>query len=136
MLPGKRWCGLADFCRSLRHDQQGATALEFAFVLPLLLLLLLGTIDLGRLFWTSAALDYAVDQAARCIAVSPEICGDARSIAAYAAHSVSAPGVRANAFHIGKSECGIEVRARHRFLSVAPRLIRLSPVLRASACSL
>jgi Flp pilus assembly protein TadG len=136
MLPGKRWCGLAEWWRKLAHDQHGATALEFAFVVPLLLLLLLGTIDLGRLLWTRAALDYAVAQAARCMAVSPQICGDTHSVAAYAARSVSAPNVRANAFHIGKSACGIEVRARYRFVSVAPNLIRLAPVLNARACSL
>lgn len=35
-----------------RHDVRGASAAEFAMVLPLMLLFLLGIIDVGRLMWT------------------------------------------------------------------------------------
>ena len=37
--------------RSFRRDQSGASAAEFALVLPLLVLLLLGIIDAGRFMW-------------------------------------------------------------------------------------
>ncbi|MBA3511798.1 TadE/TadG family type IV pilus assembly protein [Sphingomonas sp.] len=36
---------------TFRRDDRGATAAEFAMVLPLLLLLLLGILDVGRLMW-------------------------------------------------------------------------------------
>jgi Flp pilus assembly protein TadG len=38
--------------RSFGNDQRGATAAEFAMVLPLALLFLFGIIDVGRLMWT------------------------------------------------------------------------------------
>jgi hypothetical protein len=38
------------FCR-LAHDETGASASEFALVLPLLLILLFGIIDAGRFMW-------------------------------------------------------------------------------------
>ncbi|MBB4641212.1 TadE/TadG family type IV pilus assembly protein [Rhizorhapis suberifaciens] len=37
---------------NLRGDRRGATAAEFALVLPLMLLFLLGILDVGRLMWT------------------------------------------------------------------------------------
>ena len=38
--------------RKLARDRGGASAAEFAMVLPLLLIFLLGIIDVGRLMWT------------------------------------------------------------------------------------
>ena len=39
------------FCH-LRHDTVGSSAAEFAMVLPLLIIFLIGIIDVGRLMWT------------------------------------------------------------------------------------
>ena len=36
----------------LKNAELGATAAEFAMVLPIVILFLLGTIDVGRLMWT------------------------------------------------------------------------------------
>lgn len=41
-------------------DRRGVAATEFALVLPVLLVIVLGTIDLGRAFTTSSALAHAV----------------------------------------------------------------------------
>lgn len=41
-------------------SERGAAAAEFAMVLPVALLLLLGTIDIGRYFWTMNQLEKAV----------------------------------------------------------------------------
>ena len=51
--------------RYLVPDQQGASAAEFALVLPLLILLLLGIIDVGRYMWTLNTIQYAIDQGVR-----------------------------------------------------------------------
>lgn len=51
--------------RSLLHDIQGATIVEFAFVAPVLLLMVMGIFDLGHNMYTSAMLQGSVQQAAR-----------------------------------------------------------------------
>jgi Flp pilus assembly protein TadG len=49
----------------LIHDRSGASAAEFAIVLPLLLVLLLGIIDAGRWLWTVNQAEKATQMGAR-----------------------------------------------------------------------
>ncbi len=49
----------------LLHDSRGTALIEFAVVGPFALLLLIGVLETGRMFWTSHSLQYAVDQAGR-----------------------------------------------------------------------
>lgn len=60
------------YCR--KRDDAGAAALEFALVLPLLLLILFGVINFGVVFAQQLALDNAARQAARYAAVEGHDC--------------------------------------------------------------
>ncbi|MFC4172919.1 TadE/TadG family type IV pilus assembly protein [Microvirga sp. GCM10011540] len=51
-------------------DVRGATAVEFAFVLPILLAFVLGTINLSLFILTTASLHYAAEKGARCGALN------------------------------------------------------------------
>ncbi|BBC73062.1 conserved hypothetical protein [Altererythrobacter sp. B11] len=51
--------------RHLRADQQGTTLVEFAFVAPVFLLMLMGIFDLGHGIYIRAVLDGALQQAGR-----------------------------------------------------------------------
>ena len=53
----------------LWRDEQGAAVVEFALVVPLLLLLLWGIVDIGRAFYTLNNLASAVREGARTAAV-------------------------------------------------------------------
>lgn len=55
--------------RSLR-DQHGASAVEFAIVLPLLFFIILGGIEFGYAFYQKVSLNSAVREGARILAVS------------------------------------------------------------------
>jgi Flp pilus assembly protein TadG len=55
-------------------DNFGGVMVEMAFVLPALLLLSFGCIELGRLFWTITSLTRATEAAARCGALDQVNC--------------------------------------------------------------
>lgn len=56
--------------RRLLKDQFGVSAVEFALVLPIFLALTLGAMNFSMLTFLNSRLHYAVDDAARCIAVN------------------------------------------------------------------
>jgi Flp pilus assembly protein TadG len=55
--------------RLMRRNEKGAAIVEFALVVPLLLLLLWGIVDIGRAFYTLNNLASAVREGARTAAV-------------------------------------------------------------------
>ena len=58
--------------RASGHGQRGAAAVEMAIVLPLLLLVIAGIIDLGRLLYTQVILTNAAREGARtAVVLSP-----------------------------------------------------------------
>lgn len=122
--------------RPFGPDTAGATAVETAFVLPVMLLLLLGVIELGRLAWTRTALEYAVQEAARCAAVRPTLCGSASQTASYAAQTVATLNIPASAFTVTAQSCGTQVRATVPYQFAAYAIFTKAPTLTAQACRL
>ena len=57
--------------RRFVRSRDGAAAVEFALVLPLFLVLVLGAMDLGRIFFTINALGAAAQQAGRYAMINP-----------------------------------------------------------------
>lgn len=51
--------------RRFRTHQSGAAAVEFAFIVPVFLALLLATVEFGRVMYSKVAFEYAVMQASR-----------------------------------------------------------------------
>jgi Flp pilus assembly protein TadG len=49
----------------LAADRGGTAILEFAFIAPLMLTLILGIVDFGRMFYVRQGLEYATEEAAR-----------------------------------------------------------------------
>jgi Flp pilus assembly protein TadG len=74
----------------LRRSRSGATAAEFALVLPLFLVFVFGFIGVGALFWANAGLRHGVGEGARVATLFPRRT-DAQIIAA----------VRSNSFGLG-----------------------------------
>src|SRR5216684_2707552 len=56
---------------ALIADRRGAAVLEFAIVAPALFALVLGAVDVGRMFYVRQGLEYATEQAAHYYALNP-----------------------------------------------------------------
>lgn len=65
------------FSKRFIFQERGATAAEFALVLAPLILLTLGSINVGLMVYTSSTLHFAAQDAARCASVRPTICNSA-----------------------------------------------------------
>jgi Flp pilus assembly pilin Flp len=85
-------------CKDFRLDRRGAAAVEFGLVILPVPLLILGIIEGGRMLWTQNALQYAVEQAARCAVINSTICDSTAQIQNYAASMASGLNLNASVF--------------------------------------
>ena len=53
----------------LRRDQEGSAIVEFALIIPFLLLLTVGLIDIGRMMWYRTTLEHVAREGTRFAAV-------------------------------------------------------------------
>ena len=58
----------------LAQDRLGYVAVEFALISSALLLVTLGTLELGLLGWTESVLQDAAELTARCVALNSALC--------------------------------------------------------------
>jgi TadE-like protein len=116
--------------KGLVHDCSGAVAVEFLVMLGPLLLLLLGTFDIGVAMLTATRINFAVEAAARCGAISTSMCPSPPQTAAYGASIARLRGLEASGFSVTTAACGINVTARYPYSGIVlPALM-----LRAGAC--
>ena len=125
----------------LRHRQsnkraadRGTSAVEFAVVAPVFILMLLGIFEFGRALWTLASLQYAVQQAARCVSINKTTCDNSSDTASYAASSVLGMTVPAADFTASTPSCGNQVAASVPFTFIVSGLFSYSITLTASSC--
>ena len=57
------------------RDEKGVAAIEFAFIGPILFILILGVADLGRYFWIGHEVDHAIETVLRDAAVKKNLSG-------------------------------------------------------------
>lgn len=132
--------------RRVLADRAGAATVEFAIVGSLFLLLLIGIIEVGRGLWTMNALNYAVQQAARCASLNSTDCGDQSSVQSFAV-GVSATLIPSTTFTLGQysdysctttTAVASQVKAKQVSASYAMKLyiplVSMQPTLTASSC--
>ncbi len=121
-----------------KSRRRGSVALEYGLIAPLLLVLVLGIIDTGRLIWIYTTLTRATEAAARCGAINPIRCATAPQIQSYAVAEAWGMTVDPSAFQVATPACGLEVRATYNFTSIVPGFDRVAPqgliTLQATAC--
>jgi Flp pilus assembly protein TadG len=94
--------------KSLRRDQRGTTAVEFAIIAPVFILLLIGTIAVCFALFLVGSLHFAVEDGARCASVKTTICADAATTVAYTQSRYLGPNV-APTFTYAAASCGNSV---------------------------
>ncbi len=82
--------------RALARDARGATAIEFALLAPVFLLLLFGILEVGRLVWVKQVLTETAYSAARCAALAAP-CKAASDVQGYAAARALRWGLKVDA---------------------------------------
>jgi Flp pilus assembly protein TadG len=119
---------------SLAVDSHGATAVEFAFVGPVLILLLFGIEETGRVMWTQAAINLAVEEAARCASVNATTCSSTARIQSYASSHAWGMQIPASEFTVTTPACGWQVSASHSYNSLVSHLVPFNLTLTAQSC--
>lgn len=125
---------VSSLARKIGQCRRGATAVEAAFALPVLLLSLLGMLEMGRLGWTQSALNFAVQEAARCASLSSDTCGTAAATADFAAGRARGTNVPATAFTLTSEACGKQVKASFEYRLILYPIFQVSPTLTAQFC--
>ena len=101
--------------RSAPRGAGGSLAVEYAIVLPALLMFLLGLIDTGRLLWTYTTLSRAVAAGSRCASVDTIDCPTASAVKSYAAGQAWGLGLASSAFTVTTPACGTQVQGTMTF---------------------
>jgi len=94
--------------RSIRRNQDGTTAVEFAIIAPVFILLIIGTIALCYALFLVGSLHFAVEDGARCASVKTTICSDPATTIAYAQSRYLGPNVSPT-FTYAAAACGNSV---------------------------
>jgi Flp pilus assembly protein TadG len=123
---------LARFSAFVR-DQRGAAAVEFVIVLPLFILLTLGSISFLTLMSMTTALHFAAEDGARCAAVRPGVCSNAGTTQTYAASRYAGPKITGLGFTYTSPACGHRVVAAGSYV-LRTGLANITVPLSAAAC--
>lgn len=120
----------------LASDSGGAVALEFALLAPVLFLLVFGGVEFGRLMWTLSALNFSVQEGARCALYNPDgNCATTTAVEAFAAAATPQLQFPASDFTAtAGNACGYQVKAAYPYTFIASGLFPVNPTLTAQAC--
>jgi Flp pilus assembly protein TadG len=113
-------------------DDRGTTAIEFAILTPLMVMLLVGIASLSLMLFALGSMHYAVEDAARCASARPMQCNSPSAIIAYA-QSRYAGTLASPVFTYTAASCGNQVTATVTFTFDAG-MYRQSVPLAAIAC--
>jgi len=117
-------------------NRRGGAAVEYALILPALVMFVLGLMDCGRLLWTYTTLAHSVESASRCAVVNTSTCGSTTAIQTYAVGQAWGLGLGSSAFTVTAATCGTEVLGAMTFTFVIPWLYGTAPFGSSNAMAL
>jgi Flp pilus assembly protein TadG len=108
--------------RSRVASEAGTAAIEYGLVLPVLLALFIGIIDVSRLVWTYTVLGRAAEAAARCGAVNKNACATETQMKNLAVAATTGITVSPTAFTVQSTADHVQVTANYDFAIFVPAL--------------
>jgi Flp pilus assembly protein TadG len=135
-MPRYLSAAVAALLRPLATDRRGATAVEFALIATPLLLFLFGIEETARVMWTQAAINQAVEDAARYSSVNGPTgaCTAADTVTSYAASHAWGLNLPSGDFTANSPACGCQVSASVQFTPLLLNLVPYNITLAANAC--
>jgi len=118
----------------LHRHEAGNTAIEFALTLPILLVMLFGIIEGGKVVWTQQSLQHGAQMAARCAAIDTTKCKTSQQVASFA--STAAWGIDPDTSLISVSDqaCGSQVMISYPYDFLYEIGAGWTLTLRAASC--
>jgi len=123
----RRW-----FAR-LIGEEGGASAVEFALVAPVVLLMLFGAVGGGVLAYATVSLQRATEVAARCMSMDRADLCTSGTISTYGSGVYKGPHLESLAFTATKVSCGYRIAGSGTFAAF-PGLGFLTVNLHSNAC--
>ncbi len=114
------------------NDERGTTAVEFAIVAPVFIVLVIGIIYMCIGLFTVGSMHNAVEEGARCASVKTTVCTDAATTIAYTKSHYFGPGTSPK-FTYAATTCGNSVSASLNYV-MNLGLKQLSVPVSATAC--
>ena len=124
---------LAGRIRGVGNNRSGATAVEFAMVLPAFMLLIVGGFSTASLLYVASSMKYAVEVGARCAAVNTTVCSDSTSTVSYVKSHFSASGAATPTFTSTTAACGHNVAGNVTYV-IDTGLGKINVPVSAAAC--
>ena len=118
---------------SLRSDERGTTAIEFAIVGPIFIFLVIGIAFLCMGMAVAGSMHYAVEEGARCASVRKMVCTDQDTTIAYTKAHYFGPGGVPTFAYDPAAVCGHSVTASINYV-VDMGLKKITVPITAAAC--
>ena len=121
----------------LLHCERGTTALEFAFLAPVLFAMVFGVINIAQVAWTLGSLHFAAEAAARYASINTASDGtppSAGTVQTYAQSVYHGESLSSNPFTYSATGCGNTVTASYSYTLSIPLAGSWTIPLAAAAC--
>ena len=118
---------------NMHDDERGTTAIEFAIVGPVFILLVIGILYLCMCLSVVGSMHYAVEEGARCASVRKLVCSDEDTTITYIKAHYFGPGAVPTFAYDPAAACGHSVTASINYV-VDMGLKKVSVPISAAAC--
>ena len=119
--------------KNITTDERGTTAIEFAIVGPIFIMLIIGIIYLCMCLAVVGSMHYAVEEGARCASVKTTVCSDQSTTVSYTQSHYFGPSTLPTFTYNAAAACGHSVSGTISYV-LDVGLKQFTVPITASAC--